>query len=259
MKEIRLCDDGQLELTANLCIKNNLGIEIQSFHIPYLANKEELLERYEQLLPTLQGGRSLHAPFWDLNIGTKMKLIRQETMNMFNDAYDIAKKLGCTEIVVHNGYIPGTYYCNAWVERAKVFWQEFFSNKDDSIIICIENQFEEDSEIMKMEIDAVADDRLKICLDIGHANCNSNMSVEDWISTLQDRIAYLHLHNNHGRQNRKGVNNDEHLGINNGDIDMEKIGDLLEKYCPDAIWNIETKIQYLEESIENLKTLGYLK
>lgn len=259
MKEIRLCDDGEVEVAAKLCKENNLGMEVQGFYDPYIENKDELINKCKKIYTTLKGGRSLHAPFWDLNIGTKMKLLRQETMNMFNYAYDIAKELGCTEIVVHNGYIPGTYYTKAWIERAKMFWQEFFEDKDDSITMCIENQFEEGSEIIKDEIDLVNDSRLKACLDIGHAHCNSNMKVEEWITTLGDRIAYLHLHNNHGKQNVRGYNNDEHLGISNGTIDVKKVFKLLEEHCPNAIWNIEAHSQYLEESIEYLKKLGYLK
>ena len=259
MKEIRLCDDGELELTSKLCINNNLGIEVQGFYDPYIKNKKELLEKYKIELSNINGGRSLHAPFWDLNIGTKMHLLKKETMDMFNYAYDIAKKLGCTEIVVHNGYIPGTYFADNWVKRAKEFWEEFFENKDKSITICIENQFELDSEIMKKEIDLVNDSRLKICLDIGHANANSNMKVEDWIISLGDRIGYLHLHNNHGKQYIQDFNNDEHLGITNGTIDIKQVLSLLEKYAPNSIWSIEAKTKYLEESITSLQEFGYIK
>ncbi len=258
MKEIRLCDNGQIDLTEKLCIKNELGIEVQAFHDPY-CDKDKLLIEYKNVLPNINGGRSLHAPFWELNLGTKMKGIREETMKMFNYAYDIAKELDCTEIVVHNGYIPGTSWINGWVNRSVKFWKEFFYDKDDSIIMCIENQFEEDSEIMMMEIDQVNDPRLKICLDIGHAHCNSKMSVEDWIKSLGNRIHYFHLHNNHGKQDIKGHNNDEHLGLNDGTIDMEKILSLAEECCKDAIWNIETGTDYFEDSIDYLRKLGYIK
>lgn len=259
MKEIRVCDNGDIELAKELCVRYNLGIEIQGLHDPYIENKEKIIEKYKEILPNIKRGKSFHAPFWDLNIGTKMKGLRQETMDIFNNAYKIAKELGCTEIVVHNGYIPGTYYSKGWVERAKDFWTDFFADKDNSIIMCIENQFEIDSEIMKLEIDEVNDKRLKICLDVGHANANSNMAVEEWITSLGNRIAYLHLHNNHGKQNIKGHNNDEHLMLNDGIIDMKKNLDLLEQHSPDAIWNLETKNEYLEGSIEYLKELGYIK
>ena len=110
MREIRLCDDCQIDLTAKLCRKYGLGIEIQTFHDPYLENPSLLLQHHRKQLLGIPGKRSLHAPFWDLNLGTKMRGIRQETMDMFQHAYHLATELGCTEMIVHNGYVPGTSF-----------------------------------------------------------------------------------------------------------------------------------------------------
>lgn len=258
MKEIRLCDNADFVEVSKLCQKYHLGIEVQSFFDPYLDDFQEILDEHKRVLSNMSCGKSLHAPFWNLNLGTKMKGLRKETLDTFQNAYRLAETLGCTEIVVHNGYIPGSYGYGGWADRAVDFWNEFFYGKDDSIVMCIENQFEEDSEIMKMEIDTVHDPRLKICLDVGHAHANSNMPAEERISSLGDRIAYFHLHNNHGKQNIKGRNDDEHLGLNGGTIDMKGLLCLAESHCPEAIWNIETSIKYLEESISFLKENQYL-
>ena len=85
------------------------------------------------------------------------------------------------------------------------------------------------------------------------------MPVEKWIETLGDRIAYYHLHNNHGKQNIPNHNDDEHLGINHGTIDIVKVLEYSEKYSPNAIWNLESKIEYNIEDIDKLKSLGYIK
>lgn len=85
------------------------------------------------------------------------------------------------------------------------------------------------------------------------------MPLEDWIKTLNTRIAEYHLHNNHGKQTIYGYNkDDEHLAINNGTIDIEKTLKLAEEYTPDAIWSIESKVKYLEESVVYLKELGFI-
>ena len=76
---------------------------------------------------------------------------------------------------------------------------------------------------------------------------------------LGDRIGYLHLHNNHGKQYIQDFNNDEHLGITNGTIDIKQVLSLLEKYAPNSIWSIEAKTKYLEESITSLQEFGYIK
>lgn len=262
MREIRLCDDAELSKVYQLCEDNCLGIEIQGFYNPNLINTEEsnkLLSEYKTTLVNFKGGKSLHAPFWDLNLGTKNPDVREATMKAFNYAYKIAKELGCTEIVVHNGFIPNTSFYEGWIRNATTFWQDFFSDKDDSITMMIENQCEEDSEVLKMEVDSVNDSRLKICLDIGHAHANSIMPVEEWIASLGRRIGYLHLHNNHGKvAGRPSYKNDEHLGLNMGTMDISRIFSLLEEHCPEAIWNIECKLEYIEKSVEVLNELGYL-
>lgn len=262
MKEIRLCDDAKPDNVLKLCLKNSLGIEIQGFYNPSIIGTErvnELILEYKEKLKDFKFGKSFHAPFWDLNLGTKNPMIRKATMETFNFAYTVAKELGCTEIVVHNGFVPNTSYYEGWVRNATEFWKEFFEDKDNFITMMIENQCEEDSTVLQMEIDSVNDDRLKICLDIGHAHANSNMSVRDWIKTLGNRIGYLHLHNNHGKvEGRPSFKNDEHLGLEEGTIDIENIFKLLEEYAPNAIWNIECKLDYIEESVNILKKLGYL-
>lgn len=259
MKEIRLCDNGNIEQTFKLCENNDLGIEIQGFSNPYIDNKNELKAKYLENLIRINKGRSYHAPYWDLNLGTKIVELQEAMLKIHNDAYNIAKELGCTEMVIHSNYRPGTDWYDGWIKRAKDFLDKFLSDKDDSITICIENQFESDSELLLKLIDEVNDDRVKICLDIGHANANSNIQVEEWIKTLKDRIIYYHLHNNHGKQTIVGYNkDDEHLGINNGTIDIEKVLKIAEEYTPNAIWNIESKVEYLEESIEYLRKLKYI-
>jgi sugar phosphate isomerase/epimerase len=263
MREIRLCDDASLNRVYNLCEQNKLGLEIQGFYNPALIGTQEsnrLLNEYKESLINFKGGKSLHAPFWDLNLGSKNAAVREATMKAFNYAYEVAKELGCTEIVVHNGFVPNTSFYEGWVRNATAFWKDFFSDKDDSITMMIENQCEEDSEVLKMEFDSVNDSRLKVCLDIGHAHANSNMKVEDWITSLGERIGYLHLHNNHSKvSGRPSYLNDEHLGLDMGTINIKNVLELLELNCPDAIWNIECKLDYIESSVNVLKENRYLK
>ena len=200
MKEIRLCDNGELSKVLPLCIENNLGIEVQAFADSNLIDtniSNQLLGAYKEKLQNYEGGKSLHAPFKDLCLASQNLLYREYAMKNFNYAYQVAKELGCTEIVIHNGYATNTSFHEGWIRRSKEFWQEFFKDKNDSIKIMLENQNEESAYLIKNIIDEVNNPRLKVCLDIGHAHANSNMSVEEWIKILGDRIGYLHLHNNH--------------------------------------------------------------
>lgn len=252
MVDIRFCTDDNFDQDVELIKKYKIGIEFQTFYDPFIKNLSKTV-KYQKEQASKIKHKSIHAPFWELNPGTKMPGLRKETMKMYNFAYKTAKELGCDSIIVHNGYYPGTYGYTGWVKRTTAFWQEFFSDKDNSITVMIENQFEKDSELMKMVIDSVNDKRLKINLDIGHANCNSNMSVYNWIKTLGNRIGYLHLHNNHGKDSCV-QNLDEHLDITNGTIDIKKVVKLVKKYCPKAVLSIESS-KNAEKSIELLKKL----
>lgn len=264
MKEIRICDDTELKRVLPLCKELNLGLEIQGFYNPELIENEketaELIEKSKSSLKGFLNGLSMHAPFWDFNLGSKNSAIKNATMKAFNYAYKVAESLGVTEIIVHNGFVPNTSYYSGWVKNAVIFWQEFFKDKGDKITMMIENQCEEDSEVIKMEIDAVCDKRLKVCLDIGHAHANSNISVENWTKTLGERIGYVHIHNNHGKKlDRPSFLNDEHLGLDNGTIDIKNVLNLLEQYSPNAVWSVESKLEYLNSSIDVLKSLNYIK
>ena len=44
MREIRVCDEGNLEAAAKLCIEYHLGIEVQVFIDPYMEHREEKLK-----------------------------------------------------------------------------------------------------------------------------------------------------------------------------------------------------------------------
>ena len=50
MKDIRLCDDGDLITTIDLCEENNLGIEVQGFSNPYIENKDQLKIKYLEII-----------------------------------------------------------------------------------------------------------------------------------------------------------------------------------------------------------------
>ena len=77
------------------------------------------------------------------------------------------------------------------------------------------------------------------------------MPVYDWIKTLNKRIGYMHMHNNHGKIST--VSNDEHNGFYDGTIDMKKVMRLVKKHCPKAIMAIETGFNDAEEAIIFLK------
>lgn len=240
MKELVLCDDGFPEKVLPLCKKYGLGIEIQGFHDPKQVNiKDKILEEYSNILPE-NISKYMHAPFADLCLGSVSDKIVEATKYYFAYAYEMAKKLNVKRITVHHGYVPKTSYIPGWINRAVAFWNEFL--KDKEIPFDMENMLELDPQIAKEIIDDANNDKLGINLDIGHAHCNSNTDVVDWIKNLGKRITYVHLHDNHGET-------DEHLGLGKGNINLIKVLTALNEYSPNAVWALECNLEDMEKSI----------
>ena len=121
MKKIILCDAGNITETSRLSIKYNLGVNIDQFSIPDFLEQNpnsinETLDGYQNIQIY-----SIHGPFMDLNFGTQDKLIKDATEKRFEAAYEISHKLKIKNIVLHNGYVPGTSYPENWVKRSKYF------------------------------------------------------------------------------------------------------------------------------------------
>ena len=93
-------------------------------------------------------------------------------------------------------------------------------------------------------VDKVNNSIFSICLDIGHANCYSNQSLEEIIELLGNRIGHLHLSNNNGKK-------DSHCGLNNGNINVINTLNLIDKYCNDPSMTIE--VTDFNEAIESIE------
>lgn len=249
MKEIVLCDDCCPEVVLPLCEKYNVGIEIQGFHNPAkVKDYEEILKKYNELLPH-NISKYLHAPFADLCLASAAEKIVEATKYYFDYAYKAAREVGAKRITVHHGYVPGTSYLPNWIKRAVKFWKEYLLDKE--IAFDMENLLEWDEKPLGEIVDEVDDDRLGLNLDIGHAHCNSKISVVEWIKNLGNKIKYVHLHNNHGER-------DEHLGLMNGNMDVIAVLNALNEYAPDAVWALECRLEDMEESLIFLKENGFI-
>lgn len=250
MKEIVLCDDSKLETVAPLCKRYKVGIEIQSFAHPTCPNKNpEELDIHKKELIDIQT-RALHGPFADLCPGSFDEMIREVTRNRYEFAYDKAIKLSATHIVLHHGYVPKTSKPGNWLKRIIAFWNDFLMNKSADIQFHIENLLELDPYLLSEVISGIDRGNVDVCLDIGHAHCNSRKSVIEWIKILNKQIGYIHMHDNHGE-------NDEHLGFGEGKIPFVDVCDVLEEYCPMATWAIETKTNSIEKSLLWIRENGY--
>ena len=252
MKKLVLCDNGEYQKVAPLCEEYHLGVEVQAFYDPeFLVSNPEALEIQKHQYGDTKI-QSMHGPFADLCFGSFDRLIREATKSRFEYAYAIAEKLECEDIVLHHGYVPGTSHYQNWIKRGKAFWTEFLLDKGDNITFHLENMLELDPELISDIVSAIDDPRLNICLDVGHAFCNSKTDVLKWIVRLNKQIGYVHLHNNLGSK-------DEHLGFEKGAMLFDEICHALDQFSPDSIWAIETNTEDIEPSIQWLQMNCFLK
>ncbi len=253
MKEIILCDRGNYKEAKSLCEKYNLAVNVDAFVDLEICDRSFEEVKYNLALYENIRIVSMHAPIDGLCIGSSNKEVRDFTMKAFNYSYKAAKLIECPSINFHHGFVPDLHEKEKWLENASEFLNEFLKDKDESIIIYLENKLELTPDIILDLINKVGDSRLMVCLDVGHANAHSNADIVEWIKALGEKLGLVHLHNNYGKK-------DEHLAFDKGNINFKELCETLEKYASNAIWAIEVNdLKDSEKSIKWLIDNGYLK
>ena len=207
----------------HLCISENLNEE----------NREKITEE----MTKAAAGRSaiVHGPFTELIPCAIDERARELAMKRHMESIEICRELGVRKLILHSGWIPSMYFPSWQVERSVEYWKELVTKAGKDFTICVENVFEAEPDTLMEIIDGAGDPRLKICLDVGHANAVKTTGiVEEWIEKMGERIGHFHLHNNDG-------GSDSHGELTDGALDMERILRLAEKRCPYATYTIESR------------------
>ena len=196
-------------------LADEAGIEIWQVHGPWRwpqdATEEDRAERLEKMSRSIRGAAILGAKYWVVH-----PIMPFDTDDILKDKY------------------AETHALNL----------EFFRKllpvaRQEGVIICLENMpflaytHSAPEEIVKL-IREIDDPYLKMCLDTGHANMNS-----DWRSPAQsireyaDLIKVLHVHDNKGDR-------DAHLLPFYGTIDWEDFSKALHETNFDGVLSLET-------------------
>jgi sugar phosphate isomerase/epimerase len=118
-----------------------------------------------------------------------------------------------------------------YVEQSILFWKEFLKD-DPGVQIVLENVLEETPDMLLDVVKGVDDPRLRLCLDIGHANAYSQVPVMDWLKMWAPYISHFHIHNNDGSE-------DQHHALAEGSIPVKDLLIRSEQLCPDATYTLE--------------------
>ncbi len=179
----------------------------------------------------------VHGPFTEIHPAAIDYRARQAGRLRLDEAYEVCEALGVKSMVVHTGWLPFIYFKNWQAEKGAEFWQDFMKDKPADFKIYVENVLEDEPYMMKEMMEQISDERIRICLDIGHAQAitQKDISVEKWIEVLGPYIGHFHLHNNDGT-------GDNHEDFETGLLDMTKIFETIEKYCTgDVTFTIEAR------------------
>ena len=174
----------------------------------------------------------LHAPYNELFPCAIDKKARQLAAYRYRQAIDLAKRYGAKKVIIHGGYNPRIYFPVWYVEQSIAFWKAFLEEDPAGVQIVLENVLEDDPQWLLDIVKGVDDPRLRLCLDIGHVNAYSEISVMEWLETCAPYINHFHVHNNDGTQ-------DQHNALNNGRIPMKEFLLRAEALCPDATFTFE--------------------
>lgn len=225
------------------------GLNIEFDHLCISENLDE--EKIEQTLSDMRRDwrcasavrAIIHGPYTEINASSVDPKVLRLTKERYEAAYRVCRELGVNHMVVHSGFIPILYYKEWHREKSAVFWKEFMSDKPEDFHLYIENVFEDEPYLLKNIIEETGDARVRMCLDVGHANACSGKeyTVLDWIRELGGLIGHVHLHNNFGVK-------DEHNSVFDGTMDMEKVMETIHKYCGQEV-TLTIESQTCRESI----------
>lgn len=211
---------------------------------------------------------SIHAPFFEMNLGSYQKEIRQFSRKRARTAVDIAFRIGANPVVMHPGY---SFWMDKIKDVAEKSWEYFIEDmkgilsyaKKRNVTIALESIpmnfffFYDLPEFSKLQ-EILPD--LGMTFDIGHAYVTKvskkvkgpeSAIIEDLKNLGIHNVTHVHLHNNKGKR-------DEHL-FSEGNIDTKRLLTYLndEGYKGKVIVeSYELELNGIPSVLEKLKSLA---
>lgn len=223
-----------IDANAHILAKENgFGLEIAEFCTPWYLDKE-----FDKIDSVIRGKMKyadrfvLHAPFSELFPCAIDPLIRDVATQRYCQTVKIAAEYGISKIVVHGGYNPKLYFPEWYIQESASFWKEFVNELPENMVFCLENVLEDDPSMLTEILDKVADPRIQMCLDVGHANAYSPIDVTVWLDRCKDYIRHFHIHNNFGKA-------DTHGQLFDGTIPMGAFLSEIDRRCSEATLTLE--------------------
>ncbi len=235
----------EFELEKTLDFIENLGIEYAELVHQYPAEfiDSEILESYSLKY-------SIHAPFMDVNIASPQDQSRLNSIAQIKSSIDLANEINAEAVVVHPGlisFLANKYFKKEVYEFANQSIKEIGDYaKNLGVMATIENMPNFESMIYQNIVDLnqlLVENEMHMTLDIGHAN-HVGYAPDEMIF---DSIKHIHVHDNLG-------DDDSHLPLGEGSIDLKYIINTLESKNYDGIYILEVNdYDSIKKSYEYMK------
>ena len=235
----------EFELEKTLDFIENLGIEYAELVHQYPAEfiDSEILESYSLKY-------SIHAPFMDVNIASPQDQSRLNSIAQIKSSIDLANEINAEAVVVHPGlisFLANKYFKKEVYEFANESIKQIGDYaKDLGVMATIENMPNFESMIYQNIVDLnqlLVENEMHMTLDIGHAN-HVGYAPDEMIF---DSIKHVHVHDNLG-------DDDSHLPLGEGSIDLKYIINTLESKNYDGIYILEVNdYDSIKKSYEYMK------
>ena len=230
-----------VDRTAPLAKEYGLGLELAEFCISDNMDRcfDKVLPHVEKCAAAVEL-KTLHAPYNELfpmAIDQKVAAVAYER---YDAAWRYCLRFGAGKMVVHANYVEDLYFPSWFTQRHAEFWRRFLDEHGEDVTICVENVMERKPELLLPILEKVDDPRLRMCLDVGHANL-SDTAPADWLKACAPFISHYHIHNNDGPlpEGHRSMG-DRHAALAKGTIDMLALLKTAEELTPDATAAIES-------------------
>ncbi|MGM0600840.1 MAG: sugar phosphate isomerase/epimerase family protein [Candidatus Rifleibacteriota bacterium] len=191
--------------------------------------EKPVLEKFRTIVEKHNFKPTVHAPFFDLNLGARDNQIRKISFYRMVWAIETAALLKADRVVIHPGYGPmlSDDALESWLKRAEQPLKklEEIASKAN-VRIAFENIFDKTPDKLARIIKHLNSETFGICLDIGHFNVFTTENLTKWLEVLGENILEVHLHDNNGKA-------DEHLAFNYGNIDYSQFIEWFENLPPE--------------------------
>ncbi|WP_458456155.1 sugar phosphate isomerase/epimerase family protein [Methanobrevibacter sp.] len=223
----------------------NLGIEYAELVHQYPCENIDT-----ELLESFNLKYSVHSPFMDVNIAALQDKSRLNSLKQIKDSIDLANRIDAEAVVVHPGlasFLAKKYYLDKVYDFSNESIKELGEyGKDLGVLTTIENMPTFDAMIYHNIEDLhelLTSLDMSMTLDIGHA-MHAGYSPD---AMYFDSIKHIHIHDNFG-------DDDSHLALGEGSIDLNHIVNTLESKNYDGIYIIEVNdYDSIKKSYEYIK------